>query len=118
MKFKTDENLPVEVVDVLYEHGHDAISVVEQQLGGAADDTIAKVCQREQRVLVTLDLDFADIRTYPPDEYSGIIVLRPKVQTISAIVSLTEQVIRLLESSSPIGQLWIFDELHVRIRPK
>jgi len=25
---------------------------------------------------VTLDLDFADIRTYPPEDYPGLIVLR------------------------------------------
>ena len=118
MKFKTDENLPVEVVNVLRQHGHDGMGVVEQKLGGAGDDIIAKVCQREQRVLLTLDLDFADIRTYPPEEYPGIIILRPKVQTISAIVGLTEQVTRLLENSSPAGRLWILDELHVRIRPK
>lgn len=118
MKFKTDENLPVEVVGILSDHGHDAISVVEQKLGGEADDVIAKVCQREQRVLVTLDLDFADIRTYPPEEYSGIIIVRPKLQTVSAIIRLTEQVIRLVETSSPVGKLWILDESHVRIRSK
>jgi hypothetical protein len=31
MKFKVDENLPVEVVSVLCDAGHDAISVVEMQ---------------------------------------------------------------------------------------
>jgi predicted nuclease of predicted toxin-antitoxin system len=118
MKFKTDENLPVEVVTVLCDHGHDAISVIDQNLAGSVDGVVANVCKTEQRVLMTLDLDFADIRTYPPEEYSGIIVMRPKVQTISAIVSLTEQVVRLLESSSPAGQLWILDEFHVRIRPR
>lgn len=118
MRFKTDENLPAEIVTLLCDHGHDAISVVEQQLAGAPDNVVAKVCQSEQRVLVTLDLDFADIRAYPPDEYSGIIVVRLRVQTISAILRLTEQVIRLLESSSPVGKLWILDEFHVRIRPK
>lgn len=118
MKFKTDENLPVEVVTLLCDHGHDAISVVEQQLGGAADAIIAKVCQSEQRVLMTLDLDFADIRAYPPGEYPGIIVVRPRFQMISAILRLAEQVVRLLESSSPVGQLWILDEFHVRIRSK
>ena len=118
MKFKTDENLPMEVVTTLGDHGHDAISVVEQNLGGATDGAVADVCRMEQRALMTLDLDFADIRTYPPEDYSGIIVVRPKVQTVSAIVGLTEQVVRLLENSSPVGQLWILDESHVRIRPK
>lgn len=118
MKLKIDENLPVEVVTVLSNHGHDAISVVDQNLAGAIDGIVAEVCKSEQRILLTLDLDFADIRTYPPEEYSGIIILRPKVQTISAIVSLTDQVNRLLEESSVVGHLWILDEFHVRIRPK
>jgi len=117
MKFKTHENLPVEIVALLCDHGHDAISVVDQQLAGATDNIIAKVCQSEQRVFMTLDLDFADIRDYPPEEYSGIIVIRPKLQTISAIIRLAEQVVRLLESSSPVGQLWVVDNFHVRIRP-
>lgn len=118
MKFKIDENLPVELVTALCDHGHDAISVVDQNLAGSTDGVVANVCKIEHRVLVTLDLEFADIRTYPPDEYPGIIVLRPKVQTISAIVSLTNQAIRLLENLSVVGQLWILDEFHVRIRPK
>jgi predicted nuclease of predicted toxin-antitoxin system len=118
MKFKIDENMPVEVVTVLCDHGHDAIGVVEQNLAGAADVVVANVCKTEQRVLMTLDLDFADIRAYPPEEHSGIIVVRPKVQTVPSIVGLTEHVVRLLESSSPFGQLWVLDDFHVRIRPK
>lgn len=67
-------------------------------------------------MLVTLDLDFADIRRYPPIEYSGIIVLRPRCKMIPAIERLTVQLVRLLEGASPAGQLWIVDESHVRIR--
>jgi predicted nuclease of predicted toxin-antitoxin system len=109
--------LPTEVGAILCEQGLDAVSVVEQSLSGAADELVADVCKSEQRVLVTLDLDFADIRTYPPEEYSGIIVLRPKEQTISMIVVLTKRIVRLLESLSPDGQLWVLDEFHLRIRP-
>lgn len=31
MKFKTDENLPVEVADDLRQTGHDALTVADQQ---------------------------------------------------------------------------------------
>ena len=34
MKFKIDENLPVEVAELLREAGHDAATAIEQQLGG------------------------------------------------------------------------------------
>ena len=68
MRFKADENLPVEAAEVLRGSGHDAQTVLEQQLGGTADSGLAVLCQREGRALVTLDLDFADIRAYPPAE--------------------------------------------------
>lgn len=116
MNFKTDENLPVEVADLLRQQGHDALSVVDQQLAGRPDVDVAAVCQAEKRAIVTLDLDFSDIRSYPPEEYFGIIVLRPIPQTISSILRLTSSVSALLDSEPLVGQLWIVDERQVRIR--
>ena len=76
MKFKFDENLPSDLGALLRADGHDAHSVLDEDLRGAADPSIAKVCQDEQRILITLDLDFAHIKNYPPQDYHGIIVLR------------------------------------------
>ena len=116
MKFKTDENLPVEVVDLLRQKGHDAESVMDQQLAGHPDGDVAAVCQAEQRALVTLDLDFSDIRSYPPEDYEGIIVLRPVLQTISSILRLTTRAVSLVDTEPLAGNLWIVDEHQVRIR--
>ena len=76
MNFKLDENLPIEATLLLRERGHEAHSVHDEYLRGAADPSIAQVCQQEHRILITLDLDFADIRHYPPALYFGLIVLR------------------------------------------
>lgn len=116
MKFKTDENLPIEVGDLLRQDGHDALSVVDQQLAGHPDADVAVLCQSEQRALVTLDLDFSDIRAYPPTDHHGIIVFRPAVQTVSAIVRLTTRMITVLGAEPLAGRLWIVDEHQVRIR--
>lgn len=48
--------------------------MVEQGLGGKADPQVIAVCKREGRALVTLDLDFSNIQTYPPKQYPGIAV--------------------------------------------
>lgn len=116
MKFKTDENLPVEVLDLLRQKGHDALSVADQQLAGHPEVDVAAVCQAEQRALVTLDLDFSDIRSYPPEDYFGIIVLRPGLQTISSMVRLTTHAINLLGTEPLAGRLWIVEVHQVRIR--
>jgi hypothetical protein len=52
------------------------VTAAEEELGGRPDGDVARRCQEEQRALVTLDLDFSSIRSYPPEDYAGIIVLR------------------------------------------
>ncbi len=116
MKFKTDETMPVEAAEDLRLTGHDAMTVADQQLAGQPDVRVAEVCRAEGRVLLTLDLDFSDIRVFPPRNYAGIIVLRPSVQTIKNIQRLVGQVIALLPTEPLAGQLWIVDEGQVRIR--
>lgn len=116
MKFKTDENLPVEVADELRRNGRDAITVVEQRLAGRPDARVAEVCKAEGRALITLDLNFSDIRRYPPNEYAGIIVLRPTVQSIKNIGILIRKVIDTLPTNPLFGRLWIVDDAQIRIR--
>jgi predicted nuclease of predicted toxin-antitoxin system len=41
MKFKIDENLPVEAAESLRQMGYEATTVLEQGLGGGADAHIA-----------------------------------------------------------------------------
>lgn len=116
MRFKTDENLPDEVAALLRQHQHDALTVLDQRLGGHPDPDIAQVCRAEARALVTLDLDFSDIRQYPPADHPGIIVLRPASQTIPRLLHLMAGVIALLDQEPLDGHLWVVDEQRVRIR--
>jgi predicted nuclease of predicted toxin-antitoxin system len=95
MRFKTDENLPVEVAQLISSHGHDAKTVEEQGLGGTADTEIAAVCNSENRILVTLDTDFSDIRQYPPGSHPGIIIFRISRQDKTSVLSVAR---RLLQS--------------------
>jgi predicted nuclease of predicted toxin-antitoxin system len=116
MKFKLDENIPVEASALLREAGHDAVTVLDQQMGGKADEHIIQVCSQEQRALITLDLDFADIKTYPPSNYHGIFVLRVKRQSRSKVMEAVTKLIPHLPSETIEKQLWIVEEDKIRIR--
>ena len=96
MKFKVDENLPVEVGGLLEDNGHNALTVLGQNLGGEPDSRIAQVCQKERRALITLDTDFSDIRTYPPEEFLGLIVLRLKTQDKPHVLSVVSRFVNIL----------------------
>lgn len=116
MKFKTDENLREDVAERLRAAGYDAISIVEQRMSGAPDEDVARVCREEGRVLVTLDMDFADIRAYPPGSGPGVIVLRPRSQSRLDVLSLLERVIPAMAEEPVDGALWLVDERRIRIR--
>lgn len=116
MRFKIDENMPVEAATILSESGHDALTIHDQRMVGEADAQVASVCKLEQRALVTLDLDFADIRTYPPGEHHGIVVLRPSTQAKLPVLQLRRQLMPLLTTEPLIGNLWILQDNGLRIR--
>lgn len=116
LKFKIDENLPVEIVDSLRRTNYDALTVEEQGLKGDTDYNIAEVCKKEERIIVTLDTDFSDVRTYPPDEYPGIIVLRVKRQSRRHIIKIFTQTIPFFNTEPIKKCLWIVEENRLRIR--
>ncbi len=62
MRIKLDENLPTSLVESLVELGHDADSVQQEGLQGAPDPDVWAATQADERLLVTQDLDFSDVR--------------------------------------------------------
>jgi predicted nuclease of predicted toxin-antitoxin system len=116
LKLKIDENLPAECAALLRNAGFEADTVFDEHLEGAEDAQIASRSQKEDRVLVTLDLDFSDIRTYPPSHHAGIIVLRPKRQDKPTVLGLMERIVLMLANRTPAGELWIVEPDRIRFR--
>lgn len=116
MRFKLDENLPAEAAVLLREAGHDATTVLEQAMGGEPDASVADVCRREARTLVTLDTDFADIRAYPPEAYSGLLVLRLRQQDKPHVLGVLRRLLPLLNREPLDRALWIVEEDRIWVR--
>ena len=116
MRFKIDESLPVEVAIMLRGAAHDAVTIVEQDLRGESDVHLAKAMQQEGRAFITLDLDFADIRTYPPEDDSGVVVLRVGRQSKRQVLEVVDRLLPLLDREPLIAHLWVVDEQSIRVR--
>lgn len=116
MKFKLDENMPTDLGTMLREVGHDVTDVVSEGLAGEDDPPVLQEATKEGRILVTFDLDFADIRIFPPGSHAGIVVFRLKDQRWSSLESparrsLSETRLKRLEQG-----LAIVDESRIRYK--
>ena len=116
MRFKIDENLHDDVAKLLAGKGHDAQTVHDEGLRGADDQTIAAHALADGRAILTLDLDFADIRAFPPSNTAGILVLRVHDQSRRHMLNVVRSVLALLDTEPVAGRLWIISESGVRIR--
>ena len=90
--------------------------MLEQSLGGSPDPDVASVCQQEQRILITLDTGFADIRTYPPTQFPELVVLRLRRQDTTYVLQILARLIRVFSSGQLEHHLWIVEENQIRIR--
>jgi predicted nuclease of predicted toxin-antitoxin system len=116
LRLKLDENLPQRAEQALRGLGHDVETALSEGLAGAEDPSLLSACIAEDRILVTLDLDFSDIREYPPGSHRGVWVLRPAQQSFDAVVRLVLAGVKLAAMERTAGQLWVIDERRVRIR--
>ena len=113
--FKLDENMPTQAVAELRNAGHDVRTVLEEGLGGAADSTVSAACTTEDRILVTLDLDFADIRRPGLAESPGVLVLRLARQDAGSVCAGLHAALPDLERESLRGSVWILEPHRVRV---
>lgn len=64
-------------------------------MAGASDAAVYRQAQENEAVLVTTDQGFGDVRTYPPSERHGIIVLkiRPDPVSVQSVHRMLEQLL-------------------------
>ncbi len=75
MKFKLDENLPLELAEDLTRLGHDTDTVVSEGLAGSDDATVVRAARLSERILLTLDKGVASLIVHP--KTGGIVLFRP-----------------------------------------
>jgi predicted nuclease of predicted toxin-antitoxin system len=74
VKLKLDENLSRHLKSSVAALGHDVQTAEEEGLLSQPDQVVFSAAKREGRMLLTLDLDFSDIRKYPPGTH--LLILR------------------------------------------
>lgn len=93
--------------------GHDAVSVVEIGLSGTDDEEVRAAAIADQRVLLTLDADFANVLRYPPEETPGVVRLRLHPATEDAVDEMLKRAIPRVAEARIRGKLVEIGRAHV-----
>jgi predicted nuclease of predicted toxin-antitoxin system len=119
VRFLIDANLPRSMVELIASLGHEVEFARDVGLSAASDSEVAAHAQTTQAAIITRDLDFADVRNFPPERYAGIVVLRvPEDMVAKDIVHIAEMFLREpMFLMHLFGRLAIVEPDRVRFRP-
>jgi predicted nuclease of predicted toxin-antitoxin system len=73
---------------------------------------------QEDRILLTLDADFANVLRFPSENTPGLVRLRVDPPSEKAISEILTQALLLLKNVDLRGRLAIVDSRKIRIRPR
>lgn len=116
MRIKLDENLPLELQSRLGGLGHDVHSVFDENLAGEPDAKIWHACTAEERFLITQDLDFSDVRKYPPGTHTGIMIVRVADDSRENLIRVVLQAFQEQDTSVFQRALVLVTDVKMRIR--
>ena len=76
LKFLADHCISTEIVDEILKMGHEVVRLKDILAPDSADPVVITKAKEIDAILISLNGDFADIITYPPESYGGIVALQ------------------------------------------
>ena len=116
MRLKLDENLSCHLKPALENFGHDVKTAADEDLLSHPDTEIAAAARTENRILFTLDIEFADLRKYAPGSHPGIVLFRPDSFGPLSVNNFIIEFVRSTDLSGLESCVAIVDSAKVRIR--
>ena len=116
MKIKLDKNISRHLKPVLKQAGYDVFTTVDEGLLGKADVEVGAAAKSQGLILFTLDLEFADLRKFPPGTHPGIILFRPQSMGPLAVNRFIVNFVRETDMTALSGCTVVVDPTRVRIR--
>ena len=119
LKFIIDEDMPRSTAKVLELQGYKALDIRDCGLRGKSDEEIFKFAQKEKGVILTGDLGFGNLLSFPLGSHCGIVIVHFPNEV--SVIELNNQIIKSfdnIEESDFSTNLLIIEPGRIRIRRK
>ena len=116
MKFKLDENLPLQIAAEIRARMHDVETVGEEDVTGRLDVVIWQAAQREGRILITQDIDFSDTRKFQPGTHHGIVLIRLQSPSRRNLIIRATELFEAENVSGWAGCFVVVTERKIRVK--
>lgn len=116
MKFLADMGISLKTAAHLRALGHDAVHLHEQGLEMSSDAAILEKARREDRVLVTHDLDFGELMAASEARLPSVIILRLRNMRPECVNRYLEEIATQHKDALAAGTIVSAREGQVRLR--
>ena len=116
MKLLADMGISMTTVRALREAGEEVVHLQEQGLHKMPDDQILVKAIREQRVVITCDLDFGDLLAASGGSVPSVVLIRTRNQTPKAVTPRLFQILQTYHSALEAGAVVIVEDGGSRLR--
>ena len=104
------------VVEWLRANGHDAVHLREQGLKRLPDSDIFKKAAEEQRIILTVDLDFGEIIALSGTHSTGVIIFRLRNTRTLHVIARLQKVLETSTVDLLTGAVVVVEETRHRVR--
>ena len=119
LRFFADHCVPNSVIQTLLQAGHEILRLRDHIPPDSSDQLVISKAQELDAILLSLNGDFADIVTYPPAKYKGVVALQVRNHP-EAFPQLLERLMAYLSAHDNMehysGKLLIAETHRIRSR--
>lgn len=114
MRFPFDQSADFRLIRHLEGLGHDVQAISREHPAGIPDQQVITIAVREQRILVTADLDFGDLVIKGGMAHAGILLIRLPGMSLTTKIARLDHV--LAAYADQLSQFVVVTERAIRVR--
>src|SRR5579884_4029482 len=116
MRFLADMGVSQQVVEWLRTKGHDAVHLRDEGLQRLPDSEIFQKAAREQRIVLTFDLDFGEILAASAGQIVSVVLFRLRNTRADFVIQRLDDVLKQSSTELLQGAIILVEDSRHRVR--